>query len=322
MKPMKIALFGGTGFVGHHLCALLAKEGHTVTVFSRRPDQHKDLRVLPTVCVEELDVYNLNEVLTHTQGYDVLINLIGILNEKGHKGEGFRHAHIDSTRHLITACQRNNILRFIHISALNADPEEGSSYYLLSKGVAERLVLGAESKSLHVTVLRPSVIYGPGDSFLTKFVKLLKLSPGLMLLPSAQAILSPIYVQDVVEVIAACLVNRETFGQHYDLCGPKAYSLKHLVEYTAQVTGHPRLIIGLNEGASRVFAHIAEYLPFKPYSVDNFLSALTPSICKNSFPVVFNLHPSSLETRVPTYLGPSRLKDPYSALREKISKSE
>jgi len=322
MKTFKIALFGGTGFVGHHLCSLLASLGHTVTVFSRRPEQHRDLTILPTVSLEEIDVYNINAVLNQTHGYDVLINLIGILNESGHSGEGFRQAHIDSTRHLVQACQRNQIPRLIQMSALNADAKNGSSYYLLSKGQAENIALAAESINCHVTCFRPSVIYGPGDSFLTTFAKLLKFSPGVMLLPSSEAIFSPIYVGDVVKAIASSLDNRATFAQAYDLCGPMAYTLKELIQYTAKVTHRRRWIIGLNQKASNMAAHVMEYMPFKPYSIDNYLSALTPSVCKNPFPVVFNMHPVSLETIVPSYLGPDHLDDPYSALRELYSKSK
>lgn len=322
MKTLNIALFGGTGFVGHHLCALLASQGHAVTVFSRRPDRHKDLTVLPTVSVEALDVYNTNAVLSFTHGYDVVINLIGILNEPGHKGEGFKKTHIDATRNIIQACQRNTIPRLIHMSALNAKAKTGNSFYSLSKGEAENLVHAANSETLHATVFRPSVIYGPGDSFLNKFAKLLKWSPGIMLLPSSEAIVSPVYVGDVVGAIAASLNERETYGQSYELCGPKAYSLKQLVSYTAHVTQQRRLIIGLNDSTSRILAHIMEYFPYKPYSVDNYLSALIPSVCKNPFPMVFNIHPVSLETIVPSYLGPDHLDDPYCALREQYSKSK
>jgi len=322
MKNLKIALFGGTGFVGHHLCSLLASQGHTVTVFSRRPDQHKELTILPTVSVEEADVYNINSVLHATQGHDAVINLIGILNEAGHRGEGFRHVHIDSTRNIVQACQRNKIPRLIQMSALCADPQTGNSYYSLSKGEAERLAQAANTEKLHVTSFRPSVIYGPGDSFLTKFAKVLKWSPGLMMLPSSEAILSPIYVGDVVRAIATSLNLRETYGQHYELCGPQAYTLKQLVEYIAEVTKTRRKIIGLSNKASKIVAHIMEYMPFKPYSVDNYLTALKPSICKNPFPVIFNIQPVSLETIVPSYLGPNHLKDRFSALRELYSKSK
>lgn len=321
MKKLKIALLGGTGFVGHHLCAQLANFGHEVTVFSRHPERHKDLTVLPTVTLAEIDLYNINSVLSLLEGFDALINLVGILNESGHNGDGFEQAHVTVTKHAITACLRNNIPRLIQMSALNATDKNGSSYYLMSKGIAEKMVEAAQCNELNVTTFRPSVIYGPGDSFLTKFAKLLKLSPGVMLLPSAEAIVSPLYVEDLVRAMANALENRETFGQAYDLCGPKSYTLKELVEYTAHVTKRKRLIIGLNNKVSRIVAKIFEYLPFKPYSVDNYLSALTPSVCKTPFPVVFDTQPASLETIVPSYLGPGHLNDPYSALREKYSKS-
>lgn len=285
MKTYKIGIFGGTGFVGHALCALLRQQGHHVTIFSRRA----------STGVERLDVYNQTDVITALHGFDAVVNLIGILNEKGHRGEGFERAHVETTRNILAACKQNAIPRLIHMSALNADECHGKSFYAQSKGKAENLVHAAASDSFHVTSFRPSVIYGPGDSFLSKFAMLLKYSPGVMLLPSADAIMSPVYIHDVVQAMVASLDNSQTFGQRYDLCGPDAYTLKELVELVANVTHRRRIILGLNDKASCLVAHIMEYLPIKPYSVDNYLSALTPSVCAYPFPDIFKIKPVSIK---------------------------
>lgn len=321
MQTLNIVILGGSGFVGHHLCARLTSLGHNITVFSRRPQSCRDLKILPTVQVKEVDVFDKDALIEHTKGADVIINLIGILNEKGHNGEGFYRAHVEVTKNVIEACKQNHIPRLLHMSALNADAKNAPSFYLLSKGEAEDYVHAHNSKNLKVTSFRPSVIYGPGDSFFNLFAKLLRLSPGIMLLPSADAQFAPIYVRDVVNVMTQSLNMRETYGQRYDLCGPMVYTLKDLVKYLEKITGTKRWVLGMNESFSSFFAHIMEYMPFKPYSVDNFHSATIPSICSEPFPAVFNIKPVQLENIVPTYLGTNQYNDDFAELRERYSKS-
>lgn len=321
-KKHTIALLGGSGFVGHHVCALLAQQGHTVRVFSRRPHACKELTLLPTVSVEDVDVHDPKELARAAKGCDVMINLVGILNEKGHNGKGFEKAHVQLAHNIIYACEVNHITRLLHMSALNADAKNGPSHYLRTKGIAEDFLHSKASPTLKVTSFRPSVIFGPEDNFLNQFATLLKFSPGIMVLPSAQALFAPIYVCDVAQAMVMSLDMRETYGERYDLCGPTVYTLKALVQYTAQVTQRKRMIIGLNNTFSNMVAHIMEYLPFKPYSVDNFKSSLVPSVCESSFPIVFNRRPVHLESIVPQYLGKTRYQDPFFEAREKYSQSK
>ncbi len=308
MPKHTIAILGGSGFVGRHLCALLAAHGHSVRVFSRRPDACKHLTVLPTVSVEKVDVFNASQLSEASQDCDVMINLVGILNEKGHKGKEFHHVHAELAKIVIDVCKRNAISRLLHMSALNADAKRGNSFYLRTKGMAEDYVHAHGSTDLKVTSFRPSVMFGPYDSFFNRFALLLKYSPGVMVLPSASAQFAPIYVLEVAQMMVDSIDMRDTFGERYDLCGPMVYTLEHLVKYTAQVCEHKRLIIGLSPSLSNIAAHIMEYLPFKPYSVDNYKSALVPSVCKDAFPSLFNVKPTRLEYIVPTYLAPYRKK--------------
>jgi len=302
MTQHTIAVLGGSGFVGQHLCAALAKEGHQVRVFTRRPQACKQLTVLPTVSVLDVDVYN-NKELTHaSKECDVMINLIGILNEKGHDGDGFELAHVGVTQMALHACELNKIPRYIHMSALNADAKHNTSHYLRTKGIAEDFA-HTHHNTIHVTSFRPSVIFGPGDQFLNRFAKMIQYAPGIMLLPSSYSQMAPIFVGDVVTAMVKSIDLRDTYGKRYDLCGPMVYTLKSLVEFTAKTIHEPCHIIGLNPTLSNMAAHILEYLPFKLFSIDNYHTALTPSVCKNSFPALFDIRPAKLEYIVPTYLG-------------------
>src|ERR1700690_3963197 len=164
MRPMTICILGGTGFVGTRLTARLCRDGHRVTVLSRDRERHKQLLVLPGVTLENCDVYAAAQLSERFRGNAVVINLVGIINERGFGGGGFRRAHVELTRGALQAARSAGVTRFLHMSSLSADPG-APSYYLRTKGEAEHVV-AAECGPVDWTIFRPSVIFGPGDSFL------------------------------------------------------------------------------------------------------------------------------------------------------------
>lgn len=315
MKKYKICVLGGTGFVGKHLLSRLAKEGHHIRVLTRQREQHRELLVLPTVSLIQADIHNESVLKKHFAGQDVIINLVGILNESGHKGKGFQKAHVQLTQKVVQACEANKVKRLLHMSALNASAKKKISHYLLSKGQAEDLIHIV--KTLDVTSFRPSVIFGPGDSFINRFYQLLKLTPFAMPLACPDARFAPIYVGDVVEAFRQSLHNPATIGQRYDLCGPKEYSLRELVQYTASFLPYHRAVLGLPPWISKLQACLLEYFPGKPFSLDNYNSLKMDSVCKGSFPSAFALKPRTLEEIVPNYLCSQSQRSQYSHHRRR-----
>jgi len=299
MTQHTIAILGGSGFVGHHLCATLARQGHELRVLTRRRDPHRDLLVLPTLALIECNVHDPEALSQAFQGCDVVINLVGILNEKGHDGSGFHRAHVELPQKVVDACRANNIHRLLHMSALGADAEHGPSFYQRTKGEGERLV---HDSGLTVTTFRPSVMFGEHDSFFNRFGSLLKWTPGLFPLACADARFAPVFVGDVVEAYSRAIDNPETYGKGYELCGPRIYTLRQLVEYTASALGLRRRVIPLPNGLSRLQANLLEYFPGKPFSRDNYLSMQRDNVCSGDFPAEFGIMPRSLENEVPRYL--------------------
>jgi NADH dehydrogenase len=297
----RICVLGGSGFVGQSLCRLLAGNNWLVRVPSRRlVGTHDPLRILDGVEIVQCDIHDPAMLETLFAGCDAVINLIGILNEKGSDGSGFRHAHVELTRKVIQACQNQGVSRLLHMSALHADAEHGPSHYLRSKGEAERLVVDASQHDLDATRFCPSVIFGPGDSFFNRFASLLHFAPVFPLAcPGAR--FAPVYVEDVARAFMLSLTDDNTIGQAYNLCGPTTYTLKELVSYTAQCCGYRRLIIGLNDSASALQARVLGLLPGKPMSYDNYLSLTVDSVCDEGFPARFGT-PVPLEEVVPEYL--------------------
>jgi len=306
-----IAILGGSGFVGGHLCARLAPAGHNLRVVTRNFERHRDLLVLPNVDVVEANPHEPAALSRALAGCDVVINLVGILNERSHDGSGFRRAHVEFPRKVIEACRANGIQRLLHMSALGADIY-GPSHYQRTKGEGERLVLAS---GLHATTFRPSVMFGPGDSFLRRFARLLRLSPMVFPLAVPDARFATVYVLDVVEAYARAIDNSATHGQSYELCGPHEYTLLQLVRYVSKITGTSRLIIPLPRWVSHMQADIFEYLPGKPFSRDNYLSALVPNVCKSPFPPIFGIKPTPLEEIAPNYLGNVNMKTRYEQMR-------
>ncbi|MGI9303689.1 MAG: complex I NDUFA9 subunit family protein [Gammaproteobacteria bacterium] len=310
MNMKQVCVLGGTGFVGKHLFNRLVEEGRRVKVLTRRRERHRELLVLPTVSVVEADVYDTARLTRELRGCDAAINLVGILNEKGRDGSGFMRAHVALADTLLQACNAAAVSRLLHMSALNADAKNGPSFYLRSKGQAENRVHAANPTVLSATSFRPSVIFGPEDSFINRFADLLKLSPLVFPLACPESRFAPVYVGDIVEAFAGALEDESTYGERYNLCGPRDYTLKELVEYTASVLGVKRRIIGLSQGLSRLQANVLEFAPGKPFSRDNYLSLTRDSVCPDG-----KRCPTSLESIVPYYLGQRGKYARYSRFR-------
>ncbi len=310
MRVNRICVLGGTGFVGRRLVNRLAERHLQVKVLTRRRERNRALLVLPTVQVIEADAHDPLMLSHQFQGCEAVINLIGILNEKGRDGFGFRRAHVELVHKIVKACQGAHVSRLLHMSALGAHARLGPSHYLRTKGEGEDYVHANAGNNLQVTSFRPSVIFGPDDSFFNRFARLLKLSPVLPLArPNAR--FAPVYVGDVADAFVAALDSSPTFGCRYDLCGPHEYTLKALVEYTAKVAGLKRLVIGLPDGPSKLLAMALEYMPGKPMSLDNYRSLTQDNVCRDGVRC-----PTTLETIVPEYLRGRRLPRSVTNSRE------
>jgi len=312
----RICILGGTGFVGKHLINHLVKQGHTIRVLTRRREAHRELLVMPTVELFDADVHDENALNRFFADQDAVINLIGILNERHDNGKGFYHTHVELTDKVVRACRTHGIQRLLHMSALNADPGTGSSYYLRSKGEAEHRVHAASD--LNVTSFRPSVIFGPEDSFINRFAGLLKISPGLFPLACANARFAPVYVGDVAEAFTRSLNDASTYGQRYNLCGPHEYTLQAIVNLIGEALGLRRKIIPLGRFGSALQANLLEYAPGKPFSRDNYRSLQMDSTCPEGDAILretFGIEPAALEAVVPQYLQHKTYRNQYQIYR-------
>ncbi len=299
MKNKTLLMLGGSGFVGGWLITRLAQAGYRIRVPSRRPHRHRHLQVHPSVNLIDADIHDGETLAPLASGCGAAINLVGILNES-RRGD-FRRAHVELVEKLIEACRSQGVGRVLHMSALHANAAKGPSSYLHTKGEGEDLVHAAQG--IAATSFRPSVIFGPGDSFFNRFATLLRLTPAVFPLACPNSRFAPVYVDDVASAFIKALNDPATVGQRYDLCGPEIFTLRQLVEYTASTIGVQRRVIGLGQGLSRLQAAMLGMVPGKPMSLDNYKSLQVDSVCGGPFPAVFNLVPRTIESVVPRYLG-------------------
>lgn len=275
MTAKNIILIGGSGFIGTHLAAKLSTLGHSVCIPSRKPERQNHLKLLPNISLIKADIHQAEQLNKLCQNQDVVINLLGILNDSKHNG--FRLNHIEFIKKLITACQKNKIQRVLHLSALGANQASGHSLYLRSKGEGENLMHTFGQKDLHVTSFQPSVVYGNNDHFISQFASLVDQSFGVLPLVCPNSRFSPVHVDDLCQIIINSIDDKNTFAQRIPVCGHQNYSFKEIVSLIAKSKNSSCFILPLPKTISKLFAYILQNLPGKLFTIDQFKSLQTDS---------------------------------------------
>ncbi|MFC5513082.1 complex I NDUFA9 subunit family protein [Massilia jejuensis] len=320
MREPNVVVFGGSGFIGSHLLALLAQDGIPALVPTRHADRGRHLTTLPGVDVVEANIHDDLTLRKLLEGRTAAINLVGILHgSRAHPyGPEFRHAHVDLPRRIVEACQLAGVPRYLHMSALGASVD-GPSMYSRSKADGE---LAARSRpEVAATIFRPSVVFGPGDHFLTMFAKLQRRLP-VVPLAGASVAFQPVYVGDVATAFLHALRDPHSAHQVYELGGPNIYTLAELVRLAGRYAGCERPIIELPPALARLQARIFELLPGEPIltrdnldsmKVDNVLDPAVQDLTAASLGIKL----TPLETVAPHYLAPS---EPLDRLRARAGR--
>jgi uncharacterized protein YbjT (DUF2867 family) len=307
MDMLTVVVFGGTGFIGTHLVARLAQLGARVIVPTRRYERARHLILLPRVEVVEADLGDDAALRRLLQGADAAINLVGLLHSRRGTpyGEQFRRAHVELPRRIVAACAAERVPRYLHMSALGA-AVDGPSMYLRSKADGE-LAARAEP-TVAATIFRPSVVFGEGDSFLTRFASLQRWLP-FVPLACAETDFQPVYVGDVAQAFASALAEPRTRHQVYQLGGPQIYPLADLVRLAGRYANHRRPVFGIPDWLARLQAGFFELLPGTPVISRDNLDSMTvdnvvdPAI-QATTAAALGIKLTPLEAVAPRYLAP------------------
>lgn len=308
----RVAVIGGTGFVGRSVCEQLVRAGvNAIVVPTRRLTHALPLRTLPAVDVRQADVHDDQALRRVLLGCDAVINLVAILH--GSAAE-FERVHLALPQRLAQACKALGIARVVHVSALGVAADAPSAY-LRSKAAGEQVLRDA---GLNLTVLRPSVIFGAQDRFLNLFASLQRVFP-LMPLAGATSQLQPVWVEDVAAAIVAALQRPDAVGQIIQCAGPEVFSLADLVRLAGRCAGVQRPVLPLPAPLAYLQAWAMEWKPGEPLMTrDNLASLQVPNVASESLPglAALGITPSSLSAVAPTYLSPSAA-DRLDTLRSK-----
>jgi NADH dehydrogenase len=305
-----VTVLGGSGFVGSSVVAGLDQAGYKVKVLTRRREQAKHLILLPYVQVVECDVNDQAALKKQLAGSDAVINLIGILHQTG--DNGFEKMHHQLPRRVAQLCVELGVPRLLHMSALQASVSAPSEY-LRSKAAGDEAVM-EYSKKLHVTIFRPSVIFGARDRFINLFAKLIQYVP-VLALAMPQAKFQPIWVEDVATAFVTAVDEPATYGRIYELGGPAIMTLQQVMEAVMKTIGVQRRIIGLSPRMSLLQGSFMQLLPIKLLSRDNVKSMQVDNICQQPMANELKVVPTDMFAVISGYLVENNPRGAYDEFR-------
>ena len=305
--PRKTVIVGGAGFIGQAIAAeLVSRAGGAagaVRILTRSRSRARALWSLPGIEIVTLDPREEGALGDALAGASQVVNLVGLLHSKPGRpwGPDFDEAHVKLPSRLARCMTRQGVRRLIHISALGVS-DHAPSMYLRSKAAGEAALRGVHG--LDLTILRPSVVFGPGDQFLRLFARLQAIMP-IVPLATPHAKFQPVYVGDLAHAVCNAIENPKTIGQVYDVGGPDVLSLYEIVHWAGVYSGHPRPILPLPDSLSWLQALVMEHLPGRPLiSRDNLASASVPNVSAEPMSAALGIRaPMSLHAMAPLFLG-------------------
>lgn len=306
IDPKLVTIFGGSGFVGTQIVQLLARSGHRIRVAVRRPDLAGHTKMFGSVGQIQpiqANVRNAASVRRAVAGVDIVINLAGVGFSRG--AQSFDAVHVDGATHVAEAARAAGASTLVHMSALGVDRAAEVSAYAASKLAGEAGVLKAFPNAV---IIRPSVLFGPGDGFFNLMGGLARMFPVLPLI-GGDTRFQPAYVGDVAEAVARAAEGKVKGGRIYELGGPQVETHRDLVMRVQREAARNRPLLPLPAAIAKLLALPFAVLPFPPLltsdqvellGVDNVVSEAAGKD-KRTF-AAFGITPTSMDTILPTYM--------------------
>src|SRR4051794_22779895 len=301
MKLDRVAVLGGPGFVGRYVVKRLAERGIVVAAASRHATAAKYLKLkgeVGQVGLLNIGIDDERLLPAFLAGSDAVINCVGILSESGQ--QRFDIVHHAGPARLARLAREAGAQRFVHLSAIGADPRSTSAYGR-SKAAGEQAVRDAFPTA---TILRPSVVFGPEDQFFNRFAAIATLSPALPLIGGGDTRFQPVYVGNVADAVVRCIDDPATAGRTYELGGAKVYTLRALLELLLAETHRHRLLLDIPFGLASLQARLMSLVPFAPLTPDQVELLKSDNIVSTGALTLetLGITPTPVESILPTYL--------------------
>jgi uncharacterized protein YbjT (DUF2867 family) len=299
-----VTVYGGSGFLGRHVVRALAKRHYRIRVAVRRPELAGHLQPLGRVGqinVVQANLRNAASVEAAARDAHVLINLVGILYERGR--QRFDSVHAFGAEQVALAANAHGA-GLVHVSAIGAD-ENSRARYGRSKAQAEKLVLAAQPQAV---IMRPSIIFGPEDDFFNRFASLARMAPALPLIGGGATRFQPVFVGDVAAAIADAVDGKTRAGTTYELGGPEVRTFKELMQFVLATIERKRLLVPLPFFAAKLQASILQFAPTPPLTPDQVEMLRSDNVVSEVAKAQgrtlqgLGIEPDSIEAIVPSYL--------------------
>ncbi|RWO02720.1 complex I NDUFA9 subunit family protein [Mesorhizobium sp.] len=302
--PKLVVVFGGSGFVGRHVVRALARRGYRIRVACRRPDLAGHLQPLGNVGQIQPVQANIRvrwSVDRAVQGADHVVNLVAILHESGR--QKFTPVHEFGARAVAEAARAIGA-GLTHISALGTDLN-AQSEYARTKALGEKAVLETIEDAV---ILRPSINFGPEDSFFNRFSSMARYSPVLPLIGGGRTKFQPVYVGDVAEAVARSVDGKVQGGRIYELGGPQVLTFKQCMQEMLAMIDRKRLLVSVPWWVANMQASILGLLPNPLLTKDQVLQLRGDNIVseaairENRTLAGLDIQPQSIGSILPSYL--------------------
>lgn len=296
-----VTVFGGSGFLGRHITRRLLADGLSVRVAVRRPER-VDVAAFASSSdrfeAVSADVRDPDSVAAALDGAQAAVNCVGLYVERGEAR--FDAVHVTGAETVARQAMSAGATRLVHVSGIGADPASPSEY-VASRGRGEQAVREAFAAA---TVLRPSVLFGPGDAVFTNLAGMAKILPVLPLFGAGDMRLQPVFVEDVADAVAAALTRDEACGRTYELGGPERYSYRALIELVLRQTGRRRVLLPLPFAVWEALATAVSVLPNPPLTRDQIALMRHDNVVGADVGTLADLGVTAtpLEPVLPTYL--------------------
>ena len=307
MANNAVTVFGGSGFVGRQIVKCLVADGWKVRVAVRHPERAtflKDYAESGQVKALRADVWEEETVIPAVEGAKAVINTVGHYVSKGNAT--FEAIHGQGALHVARQAKQAGVERLVHISGLGADTGSPSPY-IRARGRGEILVRETFGE---VTILRPSVIFGPEDAFLNKLAAMARQAPILPLFGTGATQLQPVFVGDVAEACVRAVDDQATAGQIFELGGPRIYNYKALLQLVLNRIGRKRLLLPVPFLVWETLATLLSILPNPPLTRDQVTLMKADNILTGAAKTLQDLgiSPTAVETIITSYIIADRVK--------------